>query len=65
MKPSAYAREKKVLFLGICLGMQMAVVEYARNVCVLAGAHSSESDPQTPYPVIATVTSSTTITGSR
>lgn len=47
-----YARENKVPFLGICLGMQMAVVEYARNVCGLAGAHSSELDPKTPYPVI-------------
>ncbi len=39
-------------FLGICLGMQLAVVEYARNVCGLAGAHSSELDPSTPHPVI-------------
>ena len=45
-------REHKVPFLGICLGMQMAVVEYARNVCGLAGAHSSELDPDTPHPVI-------------
>ena len=47
-----YARENKVPFLGICLGMQLAVVEFARNVCGLAGAHSSELDPQTPHPVI-------------
>ena len=47
-----YARENKVPFLGICLGMQMAVVEYARNVLKLEKAHSSELDPQTPYPVI-------------
>ena len=47
-----YARENKVPFLGICLGMQLAVVEYARNVAGLAGAHSSELDPNTPYPVI-------------
>ena len=39
-------------FLGICLGMQMAVVEFARHVCGLTGAHSSELDPKTPYPVI-------------
>ncbi len=47
-----YARENKVPFLGICLGMQLAVVEFARNVCGLAGAHSSELAPQTPHPVI-------------
>ena len=47
-----YAREHKVPFLGICLGMQMAVVEFARNVCGLTGAHSSELDPDTSYPVI-------------
>ena len=47
-----YARENGVPFLGICLGMQMAVVEYARNVLGLTGAHTSEVDPGTPYPVI-------------
>ena len=47
-----YARERKVPFLGICLGMQMAVVEFARHAAGLAGAHSSELDPDTPYPVI-------------
>ena len=47
-----YARENKIPFLGICLGMQLVVVEYARHVCALAGAHSSELDPTTPYPVI-------------
>lgn len=47
-----YARERGVPFLGICLGMQMAVVELARNRAGLAGAHSSELDPQTKYPVI-------------
>lgn len=47
-----YARENNVPFLGICLGMQMAVVEYARNVLGLTGAHTSEVDPNTPYPVI-------------
>ena len=46
------AREKKIPFLGICLGMQMAVVEYARNVCKLEKANSSEFDPETSYPVI-------------
>ncbi|QEK13257.1 CTP synthase [Crassaminicella thermophila] len=47
-----YARENKVPFLGICLGMQLAVIEFARNVVGLKGAHSSELDPETPYPVI-------------
>ena len=47
-----YAREHKVPFLGICLGMQMAVVEYARHVCGWADAHSSELDPATTHPVI-------------
>ncbi|BDE86418.1 CTP synthase [uncultured Flavonifractor sp.] len=47
-----YAREHKVPFLGICLGMQMAVVEYARHVCGWADAHSSELDPATAHPVI-------------
>ena len=47
-----YARENKVPFFGICLGMQLAAVEFARNVCGLTGAHSSELDPNTPYPII-------------
>ena len=47
-----YARENKIPFLGICLGMQLAVVEFARNVAGLSGAHSSELNPHTPYPVI-------------
>ncbi|HEX9786541.1 MAG TPA: CTP synthase [Candidatus Binatia bacterium] len=47
-----YARENAVPFFGICLGMQMAVVEFARNVCGLHGANSSEFDLQTPHPVI-------------
>ena len=47
-----YARENQVPFLGICLGMQMAVVEFARHVCHLEGAHSSELSPDTAYPVI-------------
>ncbi|MBE0428348.1 MAG: CTP synthase [Thermoleophilia bacterium] len=48
----SYAREKKIPFLGICLGMQCAVVEYARNVARMPGANSSEFDQGTPYPVI-------------
>jgi CTP synthase len=47
-----FARERKVPFLGICLGLQVAVVEFARNVCGLAGANSAEFDPATPHPVI-------------
>lgn len=46
------AREKKIPFFGICLGMQMAVVEYARNICGLNKANSSEFDPETSHPVI-------------
>nr|WP_262901493.1 CTP synthase [Candidatus Sulfidibacterium hydrothermale] len=47
-----YARENKIPFLGICLGMQCAVIEFSRNVLHLKGAHSTEMDPDTPYPVI-------------
>ena len=47
-----FARENKLPFFGICLGMQMAVIEYARNVMGLKGAHSVEMDPNTPHPVI-------------
>jgi len=47
-----YAREHDVPFLGLCLGFQLAVVEYARNVLGWEGAHSTEIDDETPYPVI-------------
>jgi CTP synthase len=47
-----FARENRVPFLGVCLGMQVAVVEFARHVVGLEGANSSEFDPATPYPVI-------------
>jgi CTP synthase len=47
-----YARESRVPFFGICLGMQIAVVEFARNVAGMAGAHSQEFDENTTYPVI-------------
>jgi CTP synthase len=47
-----YAREKKVPFFGICLGMQMAAVEYARHVLGLAGANSTELDDRSPHPII-------------
>ena len=48
-----YARENKVPYLGLCLGMQIATIEFARNVLKLAKAHSTEFDPDTPHPVIA------------
>ena len=47
-----YAREHKIPYLGICLGMQMAVIEYSRNVLGLEGANSTEMNKDTPYPVI-------------
>ena len=47
-----FARENNVPFLGVCLGFQLAVVEFARNVCGLEGATSTELDPETPHPVI-------------
>jgi CTP synthase len=47
-----YARENNVPFLGICLGLQCAVIEFARNVCGLNGANSTEFNKKTPYPVI-------------
>ena len=52
IKAIRYSRENKIPFLGICLGMQLAVIEFARNVCKLKGAHSTEFDSRTPYPVI-------------
>jgi CTP synthase len=48
-----YAREHEIPFLGLCLGMQLSIVEFARNVCGLEDAHSIELNPNTPYPVIA------------
>jgi CTP synthase len=51
-----HAREKGVPYLGICLGMQVAVIEFARHVAGLDGAHSTEFDPDTPHPVIALIT---------
>ena len=49
---SRYARENNIPFLGICLGMQCAVIDFARNVCKLEGANSTEFDKNTKYPVI-------------
>jgi CTP synthase len=48
-----YARENKIPYLGLCLGMQVAIVEYARHVCGFNDAHSIELDPSTTHPVIA------------
>lgn len=48
-----YARTHDIPFFGICYGMQLATVEFARNVCGWEGAHSAEVDPNTPYPVVA------------
>jgi len=50
-----YARENSIPFLGLCLGLQLAVVEYARDVCGMRNAHSTEIDPETPFPVIDTL----------
>ncbi|WP_179115986.1 CTP synthase [Solemya velum gill symbiont] len=51
-----YARENRIPYLGICLGMQVAVIEYARHVASLEGAHSTEFNKETPHPVIALIT---------
>jgi CTP synthase len=56
IQTAQYAREKKVPYLGICLGMQVAVVEYARNMAGLVGAYSSEFESKTPHPVIGLIT---------
>ncbi len=53
IKAAEYARKNKIPYLGLCLGMQIAVIEFARNVCRIAGAHSLEFDPATPNPVIS------------
>jgi CTP synthase len=51
-----YARENKVPYLGICLGMQVALIEYARNVVGMTHAHSTEFNKDTPYPVVGLIT---------
>ena len=51
-----YARENKVPYLGICLGMQVALIEYARNVVGMSHAHSTEFNKETPYPVVGLIT---------
>ncbi len=57
-----YARENNLPFFGICLGMQMAVIEFAQNVLSLKGAHSTEMDPNTSDPVIDLMEEQKTIT---
>ena len=57
-----YARENKVPYLGLCLGMQIATIEFARNVLKLEKAHSTEFDPNTPHPVIALLDGQTKVT---
>ena len=56
IRTAGYAREHKIPYLGICLGMQVAVIEFARHVAGLAGAHSTEFRRDTPHPVIAMIT---------
>ena len=58
-----YAREQGIPFLGICLGMHMALIEYARNVCNLKGAHSTEMQADTSHPIIALITEWQTVDG--
>ena len=57
-----YARENKVPYLGICLGMQIAVAEFARNVAGMTGANSTEFDPDTAYPVVALMSEQASVT---
>lgn len=59
-----FARENNVPYLGICLGMQLATIEYARNVAGLEGAGSTELDPNTPHPIVALITEWTNKDGS-
>lgn len=64
IKTVEYARTHDIPYLGICLGMQVAVIEFARNVAGLEGAHSTELNPETPHPVIALITEWIDETGS-
>lgn len=58
-----FARENKIPYLGICLGLQIAIIEYARNKAHMPNANSTEFDPTTPYPVVALVTEWTNLAG--
>lgn len=64
IKAIEYARTRNIPFLGICLGMQMAVIEFARHVCGLGGANSTELEPDTAHPVVALITEWKDRTGS-
>ncbi|MBI4134819.1 MAG: CTP synthase, partial [Candidatus Sungbacteria bacterium] len=55
IKAIEFCRKNRIPYLGLCYGMQLAVVEFARNVCKLKGAHTTEIDSKTPYPVINTL----------
>ncbi|MBB5209486.1 CTP synthase [Chiayiivirga flava] len=63
VRSAQYAREHKVPYFGICYGMQAAVVEFARDVCKLEGANSTENDRQAPHPVIGLITEWRTSSG--
>ncbi len=56
IRTAKYARENKIPYLGICLGLQVAVIEFARNVAKLEGAHSTEFNPESPHPVVGLIT---------
>ncbi len=62
IKAIRFARENKIPFLGLCLGMQCAVIEFARNVCNFSDAHSTEFNPETEHPVIALMDSQIDVT---
>jgi CTP synthase len=62
IQSAQYARENNIPYLGLCLGMQIATIEFARNVLKLAKAHSTEFDPNTPHPVIAMLDDQTRVT---
>jgi CTP synthase len=53
IRAATYARTNNIPYLGLCLGMQVMVTEFARNVCGMTGANTTEIDPETPYPVIS------------
>jgi len=65
IKAIEYCRKQKIPFLGLCLGMQLAVIEFARNVCKLRGAHSTEFNPKTAKPVIDVMPEQKTLLGEK
>jgi CTP synthase len=62
IQAAQFARENEIPYLGLCLGMQIATIEFARNVLKLAKAHSTEFEPNTPHPVIAMLDDQTRVT---